>query len=260
MMFAPPTRRRLLRSAAGFSLLEILVAAAVFSILLVGLLSMLNGTSILTNHATRHIDASSALRSGLDRLATDLENAVLDPDAKIYLKQDDSENSELHFLTRVDGYEGERRLAVVRYKIEEEAGQPGKFYLGRAAEGVTMNDSSLLSAAPPQTPESIDYDKLAPNVFRLFILPLGLAGDENDAGYTEYKLAKVAALEVRMAAVDEKAMTIAPETNWPEQLPGADITEWEKKIATLDFGTLPREAARGVQIRRKIFHVPATSR
>lgn len=248
--------------------MEILVAAAVFSILMVGLLSMLNGTSILTNHATRHIDASSALRSGLDRLATDLENAVLDPDAKIYWKQDDdSENDELHFLTRVDGYEGERRLAVVRYKIEEEEGQTGKFYLGRAAEGVKMIDPSLLSANPEDA-ESMDYDKLAPNVFRLVIRLLAANGSNLTASNTgNYSWSEVATIEVGMAAVDEKAMSIAPETNWPEKLPGTDIKAWEKKIATLDFGTLPPEAeslppeaARGVQIRRKIFHVPASSR
>jgi len=227
---------------------------------MVGLLSMLNGTSILTNHATRHIDASSALRSGLDRLATDLENAVLDPDAKIYWKQDDSENDEFHFLTRVDGYEGERRLAVVRYKIEEEEGQSGKFYLGREAEGVTMNDPSLLSANPEDA-ESMDYDKLAPNVFRLVIRLLPANGSNLTASNTgNYSWSEVATIEVGMAAVDEKSVTIAPGTNWPEMLPGTDIKAWETKVATLDFGTLPPEAARGVQIRRKIFHVPATSR
>jgi len=86
---------------SGFTLLEILISVAVFSIILVIMLSVVSSTSTLTRRANDNISAYQAARGAFDRLAANLSQATLntywDYDNPAlpnkYLRM-----SELHFL------------------------------------------------------------------------------------------------------------------------------------------------------------------
>lgn len=99
----------------------------------------------------------------MDRLAMDLEHAVINQDAPVFVSQNEG-NQEIHFLTRADGYNGDRRLAVVQYRVSlkpnsRDSGQ-SVYLLERAAEGTSMSDPTLKNA-DPNGPDA-EYDILAP--------------------------------------------------------------------------------------------------
>lgn len=255
-----PHRLNLGLRPRGFSLVEVLVAAALFSILLLALLAMSDGTTSLTNLAKRNIDASSKLRAASDRLATDIENAITEPGMTIHLVKG-PDNHELHFLSHVDGYNGERPLAVVRYRVTALPNHQGKgktvYLLERGAEGVTMNEPSAKDPNPGSAQRP--YDTLAEGLFRFVVELIGKDGlpIPLPASGGEVPWSRVGAVAVSMAAIDDRATGIVdPSMNWPAQLPGTDFGIWEQRVIELNFPDLPPEAARGIHLRRKILALP----
>lgn len=242
---------------AAFSLLELLVAVAIFSVLLVVLLAMTTGTNLLTSQAGRNIDASAKIRAVMDRLATDLEHAVTARETPIFISQDE-ENQGIHFLSRVDGYDGERPLAVVRYQVGLEPNYRGSgqsvYLMKRAAEGTSMGDPTLKNAVPI---DGVEYDTLAQDVFRFVLEFIGKDGQPLTPGSDgEIPWNDVSAVVVCVAAIDDRATAIAPSADWPGLLPGGDFSLWQQRIDSMDFSQLPPEAARGIQIRRRVIPVP----
>lgn len=61
---------------------------------------------------------------------------------------------------------------------------------------------------------------------------------------------------VCVAAIDTRAVTIAPSEDWPVLLPGSDYSSWQQSVGTLDFPQLSPEAARGIHIRRRVIPIP----
>ena len=62
--------------SSAFSLIEILVAMAVLTMLMTFMFSMLGGTIRLWEQGSSQVEAAQAARIGLNRMAEDLENAV----------------------------------------------------------------------------------------------------------------------------------------------------------------------------------------
>jgi type II secretory pathway pseudopilin PulG len=232
--------------------LELLVAAAVFSVLLMGLLSITTGTTNLTNLASRNIDASTSIRTALDRLGTDLQNAVIDPGASFYLTQNGT-NQELQFLSKVDGYDGQRPLAVVTYRIKEDNKD---WMIQRAAQGLDLTQPSLPSTL--SAPDDADFDKLAQGVFRFRVELLDRQGNSIPGNPVPSR--DVAAVAVSLAAIDDRAKKVAPEVDWPATLPETDFGKWADRFRALDFPNVNPEAARGIQFRRKVFTIPENTR
>jgi hypothetical protein len=239
----------------------VLLAVALFSFLLMTLLTITSGTNTLTRQAGRNIDASSKIRSVVDRLATDIEHAITTPGASFYVSRA-GDNDEIHFSTSVDGYAGERPIALVRYRLRLEPNPMGggeqAFILERAAEGTTMQDPTVKSL----TPDAVgpEYDLLATGVFRFvlqFIGKDGLPIIPSPNGETSWET--VQAIVLSVAAIDDRAALIAPGQDWPELLPGDDFSSWQERLKTLDFDAVLPEAARGIHIRRRVIALPGTT-
>ncbi len=248
--------------SAAFSIVELLLASAVFSILLVALLAMSTGTNSLTSYAGRNIDASAKIRAGMDRLTMDLEHAVIHQDAPIFVSQNEG-NQEIHFLTRADGYNGDRRLAVVRYRVSLKpnsrgSGQP-VYFLERAAEGTSMSDPTVKNADPngPDADPDAEYDILAHGVFRFVVEFVGRDGLPFTPGSEgEIPWRDISAVIIGVAAIDDRSAAIAPSEDWPGLLPGSDYSSWQQRVDTLNFPQLSPEAARGIHIRRRVIPLP----
>jgi len=258
MMFQ---NRPIRKNHRAFTLIEVLVAAAVFSVLLLTFLAITSGTNTLTRQAGRDIEASSKIRSVVDRFATDIEHAVTTPGASFLLTRTD-ENDEIRFLTSVDGYAGERPIALVSYRLRLEpnpmgGGEP-TFVLERAAEGTTMDDPTIKSLAVD--PDASEYDILASGVFRFVLQFTGNDGQlitPNPSGETPWQ--DVQAIIVSVAAIDDRAAAIAPGQSWPDLLPGDDFSDWQDKVEALDFPGVVQEAARGIHIRRRVIALPGNN-
>jgi len=241
------------KSAQGFTLIEVLLATAIFSLLLVALLTMSNGTNLLTRTATRNIDASSKLRTVFDRFLVDWENAITDSETPIDVEVDADGNNQIAFLSRVDGSGGEREIAVVRYRIRSD----GTTYLmERAAQGTLLSDPSRRS--PSDVPfTDADFEPLATGVFRLVIQFIDKNGDfvtPTPVGLVQWK--NIQSLMVSSAAFDDRANVIASAgTQWPNVFPSDDFQSWEQKVRTLNFSGIPDESAKGVMIRQQIFSI-----
>jgi len=86
---------------AGFSLVEVMVAAVIFSLILMILLGIVSQTSALTRHASERISAFQAARAAFDLLTEKISQATLNT----YWDYDNPNrpsqylrNSELHFV------------------------------------------------------------------------------------------------------------------------------------------------------------------
>lgn len=65
------------KAARGFTLLEVLVASALFLVILAILLGVMNSTTLIASDASRRIEASRIARESLDLMGRDLTGATL---------------------------------------------------------------------------------------------------------------------------------------------------------------------------------------
>jgi len=70
----------------GFTILELLVAMAVLALLLVAVLEITGKTTTLTRMAGSKLNATQAVRSALDAVERDLQNAVVTPEATVLVR------------------------------------------------------------------------------------------------------------------------------------------------------------------------------
>lgn len=114
-----------LRSAAAFTLTELLVAMAVLVLLMAVLLQLLSATSESSRIVNQQMDATHEARLVMDMLAADLADAVTVKDSPVLVK--DSEPG-LAFLTRRRGPSGSAtpRFLAVHYTLS--GGSLGRAY------------------------------------------------------------------------------------------------------------------------------------
>jgi prepilin-type N-terminal cleavage/methylation domain-containing protein len=104
----------------GFSLIEVLVAAAVFSLILAVVAGLLSSASRSTQTVERRLDGMSDVRTVFDRIAADLEQMVRDGHTTLIVGKGKSEPGDsLTFLSRVrtTGSAADSRLAGILYTI-----------------------------------------------------------------------------------------------------------------------------------------------
>lgn len=97
-----PAASRCSAATDAFSLVELLIAIAVLSIILVMTLQMVTAVTRTTSASSRQMDAASMARIALDRFGSDFEGAVLNGGATaLYYPGDSSNpNSAIGFLTK----------------------------------------------------------------------------------------------------------------------------------------------------------------
>src|SRR5687768_6034140 len=96
-------RRNLSPRKAAFSLVEMLVAAAVFLLLVLIVAQIVNSASSVAAQSRKRLDADSQARTVLDRLAQDFGRMSKRSDLD-FLAANEAGNDRLFFVSEVPGY------------------------------------------------------------------------------------------------------------------------------------------------------------
>jgi prepilin-type N-terminal cleavage/methylation domain-containing protein len=143
------------RSAAGFTLVEILVSLAVLGLMMLGVAQILNGTLITSLGAYKHMDADTQARMVLDRMAYDIAHIVKRNDVDYVFQKNTlagtfKGNDQMAFYSESGGYYpsgvsaspggGGGEVSLVGYMIPNNAATPNlNNQLCRLSKGIAWN-------------------------------------------------------------------------------------------------------------------------
>ena len=276
----------------GFSLVELLVAMAVLSLLVVMLAQMVALTSQAISIDSKKIDAAGQARLVFDRLASDLASMPSRPDFGMMFTKA-AGNDSFQFYSQVDGYSGARQIAAVGYRIQQST--PGRLYqLERGAVGTdwgpSITSNPLVQFLPNTqaiaTNTDPNYDVLASGVFRLefcYVLTTGqfysppnnstspyVVYCDNPTGAAFYNgnptSSKIAAVVIAVGILDTNSQKLISSnqlgqlaTALPDNTSGDDpIADWNTAMAKPTFAPagIPAQVVQNIRFYERTFYVP----
>ena len=222
------------RGTHSFTLVEILVAIAVFAILMVVMAQLLGEVSRSLLTQQQRMTALGETRFSLDRLTLDWSARVRRPDVNGSFTNQPG-NDQISFVTQVPAYSGTRAgLALVSYRIGTNT-VTNLLELERGIAGFDQNSggTNLILSFPytPPTPpiaNAGDYEQISAAVFRMefCFLTNGASGSSlTTTSSVNLPSTNLVGLVVAMAALDEnsrKILTPAQMTTLVNAL--ADVT------------------------------------
>lgn len=178
----------------GFSLIEILSAMALFSVLAIIIAQTTSSISRTTNLSNRAIDAASQSRVAFDRIGLDLAALIKRTDVDFCSQNIDTTKNSLMFFSSVTSAgltsASNRGISLVAYRVSRHADNQNRPCLVRAGKAVEWSaadlmglqpnnglplsfDSFTLSSDSPSLyallPTTSDFDVLAPGVIRMVV-------------------------------------------------------------------------------------------
>lgn len=271
--------RRRSRRRDAFSLVELLVAAAVLVLVAFVLLSMADSTARITRISNLRMGADAGSREALDRLGADFSSALMRGDLPDYVEKL-SGNDRLVFHSQVGGYGGDRGVSRVSYLMFDHPVVTNDIDIGllRAAEGAAWDSgTNSLAFGTNAISTATDASKLevaASDIFRFevaFLMGDGRirpTSQSPGAGANEWLLPsddstppdqRVTALIIGVAALDAKSRALLPAggmddlvTMFPDagSGPGDLLSQWKN----IDGGTnLPPPVRNAVRIYQRYF-------
>ena len=167
-----------LKPIQGFTLLEILAAMAVLSLLGGMILMMISASSATAKRMGNNFDSLAGARAAGNRIQTDWTTrpkllGAAAPAVKF------PGNDTLAFYSFAPAQGTERGLAAVHYRVRD-----GALGLERATLRIGWETAPLLSVSPAPTPGA-EYQLLAPMIIRMeiaYVLPNGTLAAEIPAG------------------------------------------------------------------------------
>lgn len=263
--------------AAGFTLVELLVASAVVALALGVLLQILGGAVQATDAIHRKLDAAAAAQSVLDALDADLQSAVTAQGLTVFAKPQGA-NSVLAFLTQSRTASAGSRCLAVSYALSSN-GTVERRALPVSWTGTGLVGETLAAAALPEG------SPLAEGILRFEIIaeledgsrvPLGANAVWNDAavnrqavteGFSGCNLTearggrlRVLSLSVGIVALDAKGYRLLVSLGKtgevasvfaspsPNQTPAE---AWEPKLTDGSLAGVPPVIAGGLQVRQR---------
>lgn len=196
MKISFPPEVQLISRSRGFSLLELLVATAVLMAILVMVLGLTSNTLSLTQLSTQRIDADMESRQLFDRLSSDFARAIIRQDLPPVL-QNAPAGDEIRFAIETDGYEGDRSVSTVSYRIRNY-----KLERGLDEKSWTTNQLVFGGTALPNVSDN-QFDVLASQVFRFELAYLMKDGSIVSAPGNSWD--NINAVIVGVAILDETA-------------------------------------------------------
>jgi len=279
-------RRWAFGKEGAFSILELLVAMAVFAIVVVVLLSVADSAIRVTSASRLRMSADSASREALGRMAADFSAQLQRKDLPDIVEKRTG-NDRMVFHAEVDGYGGVRGISRTSYLVSDHpevvnaVDNFGRMVLLRGVEGVGWESGSqglLFGSSNIATSVNLGtLDVAASDVFRLEFLFLMADGTlratpptasvgtnmnllrawgELSAGET------VTGVMVALAALDSKSRALLPPNGLetlagllPDGVAGTDdiLTQWE---GALDAGNLPHPVLKSVRFYQRTFDLP----
>lgn len=267
-----PARRYPRIRAGGFTLIEVLVALAVFMLIATLLVQMSDSTMRVTNHSQRRIEVDSDARQALSQISADVSRAIVRSDLPWRIEKS-SGNDSIAFFAHADAYTPGRGISKVGFRVDDHV-------LQRGAEATSWdsNDATALpftasdlSAVPGEYLEIDDsnFESLNQNVFRLEIAFLTADGRivRDTSGNGSKSLGNVinfafspraepkdvyTAIIVAVAAIDNRArerMSDAEFANLTTKLPDAAdgedlLSQWQDYLVGPSIPQPVRESVR----------------
>jgi prepilin-type N-terminal cleavage/methylation domain-containing protein len=224
----------------GFTLVEMLVAIAVLTLLVLLITRLVNSAALLTTLATKRMDVESDARPLFDRMGVDFAQMVKRSDVSYYLKnQADTEpgNDQLAFYSTVAGYypssSKQSPFSLISYRVNSDSSATTYNKLERMGKGLIWNGTSpsfipILFNAPSATAPTTtinnmwpaatststadsDYEPIAPQVFRLeyyYLLNDGTLSVGPWSSGTTIDIKNVAAIAVAIATIDSRSKVL----------------------------------------------------
>jgi prepilin-type N-terminal cleavage/methylation domain-containing protein len=265
----------------AFSLVEVLVAMAIFLFMAVLVASITGGVSQVAGQSQRRMSVDGGVRQSLSRISADFSRAIIRSDLPFRIEKKPG-NDSLIFLAAAEGYSTGRGITMLGYQVANES-------LQRGAEATTWtsNGSSALSftsvanAAASSGYLSIDsanFEILEPDIFRMevaFLMGDGTiqsaVGTNADSTTYIANFASTArtvssdairAVIVTVAAVDSRARKVMTSSEYSQladkfsdATPGSDpLTSWKGYLANSASG-MPQAARETVRIYQRYIYI-----
>jgi prepilin-type N-terminal cleavage/methylation domain-containing protein len=265
----------------GFTLVEMLVAVAVFTLLAVMLTQVVFMTSQAITIDTKKLDSAAQARVFFDRLGRDLAARPTRSDLGGIQFTQDPASAYFQFYSAVSGYSTNaptRRLSLVGYRIHASP-TTGMLCLERGAANadwtaagspIFLPPSYLTQPAMPVLSDD-DYDVLAEGAFRMefcFLLTTGELSPHNysattgPATATDYKY--VAGFVVALAVLDNRSraqltatQVVTLSTSFGTgPSPGADsMSSWIRGFNPSSITSVPAAAVNSIRFYERTFYV-----
>lgn len=251
--------RRVIRKRGAFSLIEILVAMAILAFLVVLLAQIMSYSSSVIGHSRTRLEATSSAEALFSRMARDFAARLVRSDMPLAVTMRNG-NDEFRFFSEVHGYEGDRTLSLVGYRVQESTADR-QFQAERGAQGASWNQSAFpgFSTNVPTLADD-QYEIATEGIFRLEICYL-----ETDGTYTCVRPAsdsRIAAIVVAVAVLGEtgrKILTPAQIQSLRQALPDtvegeAPLASWQRAMKASGFASgIPARAVQSIDLYQRTF-------
>ena len=265
----------------AFSLVEVLVAMAIFLFMAVMVASITGGVSRIAGQSQRRMSVDGGVRQSLSRISADFSRAIIRNDLPFRIEKK-SGNDGLMFFAAAEGYSAGRGITMLGYQVTNASLQRGAEATTWTASGATaLSFTSVTNAVSSNSYLSIDssnYEILEPDIFRMEVA--FLRGDGvitntvgTNAGSTTYiasfaSTARTAstnairAVIVTVAAVDSRARALMTPSeysqlanNFRDATAGSDpLTAWKENLKNSISG-MPQTARENVRIYQRYIYI-----
>ena len=265
----------------AFSLVEVLVAMAVFLFMAVMVASITGGVSRIAGQSQRRMSVDGGARQSLSRISADFSRAIIRNDLPFRIEKK-SGNDGLMFFAAAEGYSAGRGITMLGYQVTNASLQRGAEATSWTSNGTSaLSFTSLTNAAASNSYLLIDssnYEILEPDIFRMEVA--FLMGDGSikstvgtNAGSTTYIASfastprtdssdVIRAVIVTVAAVDSRALSLMTSSeytqlaeNFSDATAGSDpLTSWKGYLTNSASG-LPQPAREGIRIYQRYIHI-----
>ena len=265
----------------AFSLVEVLVAMAIFLFMAVLVASITGGVSQVAGQSQRRMSVDGGVRQSLSRISSDLSRAIIRNDLPFRIEKK-SGNDGLMFFAAAEGYSAGRGITMLGYQVTNESLQRGAEATTWTSNGASaLSFTSVTNAVSSNSYLSIDssnYEILEPDIFRMevaFLMGDGVITNTvgTNAGSTTYiasfaSTARTAssnasrAVIVTVAAVDSRARALMTPSeysqlanNFSDATAGSDpLTAW-KGYLTNSAVVLPQPVREGIRIYQRYIYI-----
>ena len=265
----------------AFSLVEVLVAMAIFLCMAVMVASIVGGVSQIAGQSQRRMSVDGGVRQSLSRISADFSRAIIRSDLPFRIEKKPG-NDDLMFFAAAEGYSAGRGITMLGYQVTNASLQRGAEATTWTASGATaLSFTSVTNAVSSNSYLLIDssnYEILEPDIFRMEVA--FLMGDGTiqstvgtNAGSTTYiaNFASTArtdssdvirAVIVTVAAVDSRARELMTPSeysqlanNFSDATAGSDpLTAW-KGYLTNSAVVLPQPVREGIRIYQRYIYI-----
>ena len=274
-----PLGNRVKKCPAAFSLIELLVATAVFALLLVLITMLFNNANALSTLSTKHLDADAQARLLLDRMAVDFSQMIKRRDVDCFLKSASNQmiggsgkspNDQIAFFSEVPGYypstTAQSPVSLVAYRINASNSMErlGKGLLWNGASSgnpmvfLPLTIAATWPAATDATADT-DYEPMGSDIFRFEYFYLLKDGTLSITG----AISDVAGIGVAIAVIDPKSRVLVSDSQLEAlaaqmedfaatMKPGDLEKNWQSAI---ESSTLPRAVIPSIHVYGRIFYL-----